>query len=257
MSGHLTADHFNMWYSTDRGGTHALRDISLDIPPKQLLALIGPSGCGKSSFLRSLNRMNERTPGVKHTGSILLDGADIYAPGTDLPFLRKRVGMVFQKPTPFPMSIYDNIAYGPRLQGVRSRQELDGIVEASLRAAALWGEVSSRLKKPASGLSGGQQQRLCIARALAVGPEVLLMDEPTSALDPLSTGKIEELMGELKTRYTVVAVTHNMGQARRISDRTAFFLDGELIECGKTKELFCMPGDRRTEYYITGQHREK
>lgn len=254
MKGHITADKFNLWYTTDKGGAvHALRDISLDIPPRQLLALIGPSGCGKSSFLRSLNRMNEGTPGVKCSGSIRLDGTDIYAPGTDLPLLRKRVGMVFQRPTPFPMSIYDNVAYGPRIHGVRERGALDDIVEASLRAAALWGEVSGRLRKPASGLSGGQQQRLCIARALAVGPEVLLMDEATSALDPISAGKIEELMEELKTRYTVVAVTHNMGQARRISDRTAFFWEGELVECGKTEEVFHMPRDRRTEEYITGQ----
>ena len=254
MKGHITADKFNLWYTTDKGGTvHALRNISLDIPPRQLLALIGPSGCGKSSFLRSLNRMNERTPGVKCSGSIRLDGTDIYESGTDLPLLRKRVGMVFQRPTPFPMSIYDNVAYGPRIHGVGERGELDDIVEASLRAAALWGEVAGRLRKPASGLSGGQQQRLCIARALAVGPEVLLMDEATSALDPISAGKIEELMEELKTRYTVVAVTHNMGQARRISDRTAFFWEGELVECGKTEEVFHMPRDRRTEAYITGQ----
>lgn len=256
MSGCFTVEHFNLWYCSSSGrgeGVHALRDITLEIYERQLLALIGPSGCGKSSLLRSLNRMNDLSAGIRCSGHIFLDEQDIYAPETDVPLLRKRVGMVFQKPNPFPMSIYDNVAYGPRAHGVKARQLLDGIVESSLRSAALWNEVSDRLKKPATGLSGGQQQRLCIARALAVEPDVLLMDEPTSALDPRSTERIEELMEELKRRLTVVAVTHDMRQAVRVSDRTAFFLGGELVECGNTRDLFHRPRDRRTKDYIMGQ----
>ncbi len=249
MSGRLTAENFHLWY----GENHALKGISLTVPEREVFALIGPSGCGKSTFLRSLNRMTDLVEGVKRKGRILLDGQDIYLPGIDVTRLRKRVGMVFQKPSPFPMSIYDNVAYGPRIHGVKARSQLDGLVEASLRAAALWGEVSDRLKKPALGLSGGQQQRLCIARALAVQPEVLLMDEPTSALDPLSTGKIEELILSLRSRYTVVIVTHNLGQAVKVSDQAAFFLDGTLVEWGPAPELFGMPKDRRTEDYITGR----
>ncbi len=235
------------------GETHALKNISLDIPEKRITALIGPSGCGKSTFLRTINRMNDLIEGVKVTGSLTYRGEEIYAPGRDVTELRRNIGMVFQKPNPFPMSIYDNVAYGPRTHGTRSRAKLDEIVEESLRAAAIWDEVKDRLKKSALGLSGGQQQRLCIARALAVKPDVLLMDESTSALDPISTSKIEELVMELKADYTIVMVTHNMQQAVRVSDRTAFFLLGELIEFGKTEKIFSTPTDKRTEDYITGR----
>jgi len=245
----LYARDLNLYY----GDNHALKGINLDIEEKQITAFIGPSGCGKSTFLKTLNRMNDLVPGVKITGQVVLDGENIYAREVDVTLLRKKVGMVFQSPNPFPMSIYDNIAYGPRLHGIRRRLQLDEIVERSLRGAAIWDEVKDRLKKSALGLSGGQQQRLCIARALAVEPEVLLMDEPTSALDPISTMKIEELMSELKKNYTVAIVTHNMQQAARISDKTVFFLLGEMIECGKTEELFSMPKDKRTEDYITGR----
>ena len=230
----------------------ALRSITMEIPENEITALIGPSGCGKSTLLKSLNRMNDLIEGCRLQGNILLDGEDING-DMDINLLRKRVGMVFQKPNPFPMSIYDNIAFGPRTHGIRSKAKLDDIVERSLRGAAIWEEVKDRLKKSALGMSGGQQQRLCIARALAVEPEVLLMDEPTSALDPISTGKIEELAMELKKRYTIVIVTHNMQQAVRISDKTAFFLLGEMVECGDTEKLFSMPEDKRTEDYITGR----
>ncbi len=235
------------------GENHALKGINLDILEKRITAFIGPSGCGKSTFLKTLNRMNDLVPGVKITGQVLLDGEDVYSPKVDVTLLRKKVGMVFQKPNPFPMSIYDNIAYGPRIHGIKSKHKLDEIVERSLQGAALWDEVKDRLKKSALGLSGGQQQRLCIARALAVEPDVLLMDEPTSALDPISTMKIEELMSELKETYTVAIVTHNMQQATRISDYTAFFLVGEMIEYGKTEDLFSMPKQKKTEDYITGR----
>ncbi|MGM9671701.1 MAG: phosphate ABC transporter ATP-binding protein PstB [Oscillospiraceae bacterium] len=238
-----------LWY----GNTQALKNVSMEIPEKSITAFIGPSGCGKSTFLKTLNRMNDLIPGVKITGSVKYHNQDIYAPGVDATALRKEIGMVFQKPNPFPMSIYDNIAYGPRTHGIKNRAKLDDIVERSLRDAAIWDEVKDRLKKSALGLSGGQQQRLCIARALAVEPEVLLMDEPTSALDPISTAKIEELAMELKTRYTIVIVTHNMQQAVRISDNTAFFLLGELIEYGNTERLFAQPQEKRTEDYITGR----
>ena len=231
---------------------HALKNVNLDLPEKEITAFIGPSGCGKSTLLKSLNRMNDLVEGCKITGEITLDGVDIYK-NIDVNLLRKRVGMVFQKPNPFPMSIYDNIAYGPRTHGIRSKAKLDDIVEKSLRDAAIWEEVKDRLKKSALGMSGGQQQRLCIARALAVQPEVLLMDEPTSALDPISTSKIEELAMELKKDYTIVMVTHNMQQATRISDKTAFFLLGEVIEFADTDKLFSMPADKRTEDYITGR----
>ena len=230
----------------------ALKSITMEIPENEITALIGPSGCGKSTLLKSLNRMNDLIEGCRLQGNILLDGEDING-DMDINLLRKRVGMVFQKPNPFPMSIYDNIAFGPRTHGIRSKAKLDDIVERSLRGAAIWEEVKDRLKKSALGMSGGQQQRLCIARALAVEPEVLLMDEPTSALDPISTGKIEELAMELKKRYTIVIVTHNMQQAVRISDKTAFFLLGEMVECGDTEKLFSMPEDKRTEDYITGR----
>lgn len=240
--------NMNLYY----GDFHALKNVNLEIAPKEIIAFIGPSGCGKSTLLKSLNRMNDLVEGCKITGDIRLDGEDIYG-DMDVNFLRKRVGMVFQKPNPFPMSIYDNIAYGPRTHGVRSKAKLDDIVEKSLIDAAIWDEVKDRLKKSALGLSGGQQQRLCIARALAVQPEVLLMDEPTSALDPISTLKIEELAMQLKQNYTIVMVTHNMQQAARISDKTAFFLLGEVIESGDTEELFSMPKDKRTEDYITGR----
>lgn len=232
---------------------HALKSINLSIPRNRIAAFIGPSGCGKSTLLKTLNRMNDLVPGCRVTGKVLLDGTDVLAPDTDVNLLRKRVGMVFQKPNPFPMSVYDNIAYGPRTHGVRSKVKLDEIVEKSLRDAAIWDEVKDRLKKSALGLSGGQQQRLCIARALAVEPEVLLMDEPTSALDPISTAKIEDLAAELKKQFTIVIVTHNMQQAVRISDRTAFFLLGEMVEFGATESLFSMPRDKRTEDYITGR----
>lgn len=235
------------------GDKHALKGVSMEIEENKVTALIGPSGCGKSTFLKCINRMNDLIENVKIEGSIMLDGDDIYAPRVDLTLLRKRIGMVFQSPNPFPMSIYDNVAYGPKVHGVKSKQKLDEIVERSLRGAALWDEVKDRVKKSALGLSGGQQQRLCIARALAVEPEVLLMDEPTSALDPISTMKIEELMSELRSKYTVVIVTHNMQQAARISDKTAFFLVGEMIEYNDTEKLFSMPADKRTEDYITGR----
>ena len=239
----------DLWY----GEKQALRGIDASIPAHEITALIGPSGCGKSTFLKTLNRMQDLVPGVKIQGQVLYEGQDIYAPGVDVTWLRKRIGMVFQKANPFPMSIYDNVAYGPRTHGVRSKVALDEIVEKSLRAAAIWDEVKDRLKKSALGLSGGQQQRLCIARALAVEPEVLLMDESTSALDPISTSKIEDLAAELKNKYTVIMVTHNMQQAARISDNTAFFLLGELVEFGKTEQLFSNPTDKRTEDYITGR----
>ena len=234
------------------GDFHALKNINLDIPANQITAFIGPSGCGKSTLLKSLNRMNDLVEGCRITGELLLDGEDIYGP-MDVNMLRRRVGMVFQKPNPFPMSIYDNIAYGPRTHGIRSKAKLDDIVEKALRDAAIWDEVKDRLKKSALGMSGGQQQRLCIARALAVQPEVLLMDEPTSALDPISTSRIEDLAVELKKNYTIVMVTHNMQQAARISDKTAFFLLGEVIEYGDTMTLFSMPKNKKTEEYITGR----
>ncbi|AFS78298.1 phosphate ABC transporter ATP-binding protein PstB [Gottschalkia acidurici 9a] len=234
------------------GEFHALKDINIDIEENKITALIGPSGCGKSTFLKTLNRMNDLVEGVKITGDVLLDKNDIYN-NIDIMKLRKRVGMVFQSPNPFPMSIYDNIAYGPRVHGNKKKEDLDEIVEKSLRNAAIWDEVKDRLKKNALGLSGGQQQRLCIARALAVEPEILLMDEPTSALDPIATAKIEELIEDLKKDYTIVIVTHSMQQAGRISDNTAFFLMGELIEFDKTKNIFSNPGDKRTEDYITGR----
>ncbi len=231
---------------------HALKNVNLDLPEKEITAFIGPSGCGKSTLLKSLNRMNDLVEGCKITGEITLDGVDIYK-NIDVNLLRKRVGMVFQKPNPFPMSIYDNIAYGPRTHGIHNKSQLDDIVEKSLRGAAIWDEVKDRLKKSALGMSGGQQQRLCIARALAVQPDVLLMDEPTSALDPISTSKVEDLALELKKDYTIIMVTHNMQQAARISDNTAFFLLGEVVEYDKTGKLFSMPKDRRTEDYITGR----
>ena len=249
MSDIMTVQGLDLWY----GDHQALHDISMNIPEKSITALIGPSGCGKSTFLKTLNRMNDLIPGVKITGDVCYRAQDIFAPGTDVNELRREIGMVFQKPNPFPMSIYDNIAYGPRTHGIKNRARLDEIVEKSLRGAAIWDEVKDRLKKNALGLSGGQQQRLCIARALAVEPEVLLMDEPTSALDPISTSKIEELAMQLKEQYTIVIVTHNMQQAVRISDRTAFFLLGELVECGDTQQLFSQPQDKRTEDYITGR----
>ena len=244
----FTINDLDLYY----GSFKALKSVNLKIAPNEVTAFIGPSGCGKSTLLKSLNRMNDLVEGCKITGEILLDGEDIYG-NIDVNQLRKRVGMVFQKPNPFPMSVYDNIAYGPRTHGVRSRVKLDEIVEQSLRRAAIWDELKDRLKKSALGLSGGQQQRLCIARALAVEPDVLLMDEPTSALDPISTSKIEDLAMELKSNYTIVIVTHNMQQAARISDKTAFFLLGELVESGPTEELFSMPKDKRTEDYITGR----
>ena len=249
MSDILEAKTLNLWY----GEHHALHDVSLSVPEKSITALIGPSGCGKSTFLKTLNRMNDLIPGVKITGEVNYKGQNVLAPSVDVSALRREIGMVFQKPNPFPMSIYDNVAYGPRTHGVRGKAKLDDIVERSLRGAAIWDEVKDRLKKNALGLSGGQQQRLCIARALAVEPEVLLMDEPTSALDPISTSRIEELALELKERYTIVIVTHNMQQAVRISDQTAFFLLGELVECGNTEQLFSQPTDKRTEDYITGR----
>ena len=249
MNSILSVQDLCLWY----GSHQALKDINIEIPEKSITALIGPSGCGKSTFLKTLDRMNDLIPDVKITGSIKYKGEDIFEPSVDVSELRRQVGMVFQKPNPFPMSIYDNIAYGPRTHGVKSRAKLDEIVEQSLRGAAIWDEVKDRLKKNALGLSGGQQQRLCIARALAVEPEVLLMDEPTSALDPISTSKIEELAMELKEKYTIVIVTHNMQQAVRISNHTAFFLLGELVEYGETEKLFSQPRDKRTEDYITGR----
>ncbi len=249
MSDILTVRDLCLWY----GNHQALKNICMNIRDKGITALIGPSGCGKSTFLKTLNRMNDLVPNVKITGSVCYEERDIYAPDTDVNDLRRQIGMVFQKPNPFPMSIYDNIAYGSRTHGIRSRARLDEIVERSLRGAAIWDEVKDRLKKNALGLSGGQQQRLCIARALAVEPRVLLMDEPTSALDPISTSRIEELAAELKKQYTIVIVTHNMQQAVRISDTTAFFLLGDLVEYGQTEEMFSSPHDKRTEDYITGR----
>ncbi len=245
----ITVKDLNLYY----GDHQALSNVALEIQEHQITALIGPSGCGKSTFLRTLNRMNDLIEGVRVEGQVLLDGKDIYGPDVDVVQLRKRVGMVFQRPNPFPMSVYDNVAYGPRIHGLKNKRRLDEIVEASLRAAALWDEVGDRLFRSALGLSGGQQQRLCIARLLAVEPEVVLMDEPTSALDPISTLRIEELLQELKNKYTIVIVTHNMQQAARVSDVTAFFLNGEIVEVGKTDQLFTKPRDKRTEDYITGR----
>ncbi len=249
METKISIQNMDLFY----GEFQALKNINLEIPANQVTAFIGPSGCGKSTCIKSLNRMNDLVEGCRITGKICIDGEDIYDPRTDVTLLRRRAGMVFQKPNPFPMSIYDNIAYGPRVHGVKSRQKLDEIVENSLRAAVLWDEVKDRLKKSALGLSGGQQQRLCIARALAVEPEILLMDEPTSALDPVSTLKIEDLMDDLKKNYTVLIVTHNMQQAARIADKTAFFLLGEVIEYSDTQKMFNHPDDERTERYITGR----
>ncbi len=249
MADKFTLSKVNLYYDT----FHALKDVELHLPEGAITAFIGPSGCGKSTLLKSLNRMNDLVPGCKITGTIALDGEDIYAPQMDVNLLRKRVGMVFQKPNPFPMSVYDNIAYGPRTHGIRGKAKLDVIVEESLRGATIWDELKDRLNKSALGLSGGQQQRLCIARALAVKPEVLLMDEPTSALDPISTGKIEELVMQLKKNYTIIMVTHNMQQALRVADRTAFFLLGEVVEEDATDKLFSTPRDKRTEDYITGR----
>ncbi|MFQ9149835.1 MAG: phosphate ABC transporter ATP-binding protein PstB [Eubacteriales bacterium] len=249
MSDIITVKDLCLWY----GNTKALKNVNINIPEKSITALIGPSGCGKSTFLKTLDRMNDLVPGVKITGEVKYRGENIFDPSVDVNELRREVGMVFQKPNPFPMSIYDNIAYGPRTHGITNRAKLDEIVENSLKGAAIWDEVKDRLKKNALGLSGGQQQRLCIARALAVEPQVLLMDEPTSALDPISTSKIEELASDLKEKYTIIIVTHNMQQAVRISDRTAFFLLGELVEYGDTEKMFSKPDDQRTEDYITGR----
>ena len=245
----ITAKNLCLWYGT----TQALKNINIEIPERSITALIGPSGCGKSTFLKTLNRMNDLIPSVRIEGTVTYGGQDIFAPGVDVNDLRKEIGMVFQKPNPFPMSIYDNIAYGPRTHGIKNKIQLDDIVEEALRGAAIWDEVKDRLKKSALGLSGGQQQRLCIARALAVKPKVLLMDEPTSALDPISTSKIEDLTQQLKKDYTIIMVTHNMQQAVRISDNTAFFLLGELVEFGDTEQMFSQPQDKRTEDYITGR----
>jgi len=245
----LDIKKLNLWY----GENHALKDVDMEIKRNAITAFIGPSGCGKSTFLKTLNRMNDLVPGVRIEGQVLLDGIDIYDPKVDTSMLRKKIGMVFQQPNPFPMSIYDNVAYAPRIHGIKNKAKLDRIVEESLRGAAIFDEVKDRLKKSALGLSGGQQQRLCIARALAVSPEVLLMDEPTSALDPISTLKVEELMEDLKKKYTVVVVTHNMQQAARVSDDTAFFLVGEVIEKDSTDNIFSQPKDKRTEDYITGR----
>ena len=245
----ITAKDLCLWY----GSFQALKNINIDIPEHSITALIGPSGCGKSTFLKTLNRMNDLVTGVKIEGLVSYNGQDIFAPSVDVNDLRKEIGMVFQKPNPFPMNIYDNIAYGPRTHGIKSKVQLDEIVEDALQGAAIWDEVKDRLKKSALGLSGGQQQRLCIARALAVKPKVLLMDEPTSALDPISTSKIEDLTQQLKKEYTIIMVTHNMQQAVRISDNTAFFLLGELVEYGETEKMFSMPRDKRTEDYITGR----
>lgn len=249
MNTKIATRNLNLYY----GSNHALKNISLDLYKNKITAFIGPSGCGKSTYLKTLNRMNDLIDNVRIEGSILVDGEDIYDSRVDTTLLRKKIGMVFQQPNPFPMSIYDNIAYGPRIHGIKSKAQLDSIVEKSLRGAALWDEVADRLKKSALGLSGGQQQRLCIARALAVEPEILLMDEPTSALDPISTLKIEDLMDELKETYTVAIVTHNMQQAARIADYTAFFLVGEIVEYAPTQELFSHPREKRTEDYITGR----
>ena len=246
--GKICTKNLSLWYTTN----HALKDINIELPERQITALIGPSGCGKSTFLKSLNRMNDLVEGCRIEGEITLDGVDIYK-DMDVNILRKKVGMVFQKPNPFPMSIYDNIAYGPRIHGIKSKVQLDEIVERSLRQAAIWDECKDRLKKSALGMSGGQQQRLCIARALAVEPDILLMDEPTSALDPISTSKIEDLAVELKEKYTIIMVTHNMQQAARIADKTAFFLLGEVIEFDETEKMFSTPTDKRTEDYITGR----
>lgn len=246
--GIIRAENLNLWYTAN----HALKNINIELSERQITALIGPSGCGKSTFLKTLNRMNDLVEGCKIEGKITIDGTDIYK-DIDVSILRKKVGMVFQKPNPFPMSIYDNVAYGPRIHGIRRGVQLDEIVERSLRQAAIWDECKDRLKKSALGLSGGQQQRLCIARALAVEPEILLMDEPTSALDPISTSKIEDLAVELKEKYTIVMVTHNMQQAARIADKTAFFLLGEMIEFDETEKMFSAPQDKRTEDYITGR----
>ena len=245
----ITAKDLCLWY----GSFQALKNVNIDIRSHSITALIGPSGCGKSTFLKTLNRMNDLVPDVKIEGTVAYGGQDIFAPSVDVNDLRKEIGMVFQKPNPFPMSIYDNIAYGPRTHGIKSKVQLDEIVEEALQGAAIWDEVKDRLKKSALGLSGGQQQRLCIARALAVKPKVLLMDEPTSALDPISTSKIEDLTQQLKKEYTIIMVTHNMQQAVRISDNTAFFLLGELVEYGETEKMFSMPRDKRTEDYITGR----
>ena len=245
----ITAKELCLWY----GNTQALKNVNIEIPERSITALIGPSGCGKSTFLKTLNRMNDLIPTVRIEGTVTYGGQDIFAPNVDVNDLRKDIGMVFQKPNPFPMSIYDNIAYGPRTHGIKSKVQLDDIVEEALQGAAIWDEVKDRLKKSALGLSGGQQQRLCIARALAVKPRVLLMDEPTSALDPISTSKIEDLTQQLKKDYTIIIVTHNMQQAVRISDNTAFFLLGELVEYGETEKIFSMPRDKRTEDYITGR----
>lgn len=244
----ITAKNLNLWY----GENHALKNINIGLPEKQITALIGPSGCGKSTFLKSLNRMNDLVDNCRIEGEIHFNGVDVYK-DMDVNILRKRVGMVFQKPNPFPMSIYDNIAYGPRIHGIKSKSQLDKIVESSLKKAAIWDECKDRLKKSALGLSGGQQQRLCIARALAVEPDILLMDEPTSALDPISTSKIEDLAEELKQKYTIVMVTHNMQQAARIADKTAFFLLGEIVEFDETDKMFSNPSDKKTEDYITGR----
>ena len=249
MNSKISVSNLNLYY----GQNHALKSVNMEIPENEITAFIGPSGCGKSTFLKTLNRMNDLVEGVRIEGKVVLDGEDIYYQTVDTTLLRKKVGMVFQQPNPFPMSIYDNIAYGPRIHGIKNKAKLDEIVETSLKGAAIWDEIKDRLKKSALGLSGGQQQRLCIARALAVKPEVLLMDEPTSALDPISTLKVEELMAELKKNYTVAIVTHNMQQATRISDNTAFFLVGEMVEMNKTEELFSRPMDKRTEDYITGR----
>lgn len=249
MGNKIVTKDLNLYY----GQNHALKNINVNLEEKKITALIGPSGCGKSTFLKTLNRMNDLIDHVRIEGEILLDNENVYDPKVDTTILRKKVGMVFQQPNPFPMSVYDNVAYGPRVHGLKNRVKLDEIVEKALRDTAIWDEVKDRLKKSALGLSGGQQQRLCIARALAVQPDVLLMDEPTSALDPISTSKIEDLAVELKKKYTIVIVTHNMQQAVRISDHTAFFLLGELIEAGETEALFAMPGDKRTEDYITGR----
>lgn len=245
----LSIKNMDLFY----GKFQALKNINMEVEKNEITAFIGPSGCGKSTFLKSLNRMNDLVEGCKITGEILLDGEDIYKNNFDVNILRKRVGMVFQKPNPFPMSIYDNIAYGPRTHGIKSKSQLDEIVEKSLRNAAIWDEVKNDLKKNALRISGGQQQRICIARALAVNPEVLLMDEPTSALDPISTAKIEDLVQELKRDYTIIMVTHNMQQATRVSDKTAFFLTGEVVEFGNTEDIFSIPKDKRTEDYITGR----
>ena len=245
----LDIKKLDLWY----GENHALKNVNMEIKRNAITAFIGPSGCGKSTFLKTLNRMNDLVPGVRIEGQVLLDGVDIYDPKVDTSMLRKKIGMVFQQPNPFPMSIYDNVAYGPRIHGIKNKAKLDQIVEESLKGAAIFDEVKDRLKKSALGLSGGQQQRLCIVRALAVSPEVLLMDEPTSALDPISTLKVEELMEELKKKYTVVVVTHNMQQAARVSDDTAFFLVGEVIEKDSTDNIFSQPKDKRTEDYITGR----